>query len=151
MEKVGEEQACRWTLIDTLLPKDTNPAGDIFGGVLMSLMDKAAAVIAWRHVRQEVVTAGAEGIAFLRPVRVGEVVKVRARIVCTGRTSLELAVTVEAENVFTGESQLAARGFFTMVALDETGRPTPVPQWEPRDDEERQLRDESLARRAKRG
>ena len=123
-----------WTLIETLLPKDTNPAGSIFGGVLMSLMDKAAAVTAWRYARSQVVTAGAEEIAFLRPVRVGEVVKVAAEIVYTGRTSMDLEVLVVAEDVLSGRCYEAARGCFTMVALDDAGRPTEVPPWQPATD-----------------
>ena len=137
-----------WTLIETLLPQDTNPSGHIFGGVLMSLMDKASAIAAWRYARSEVVTAGAEQISLIRPVRVGEVVKVCARVVNTGRTSLDIDVLVETENVFTGESAVAARGFFTMVALDREGKPTEVPPWEPRTEEERRLCDEARARRA---
>lgn len=137
-----------WTLIETLLPQDTNPVGSIFGGVLMSLMDKAAAITAWRYTRGVVVTAGAEEISFIRPVRVGEVVKVCARVVNTGRTSLDMDVVVEAEDVFTGESAVAARGFFTMVALDREGTPTEVPPWEPRTAEERWQQDQARARRA---
>ncbi|AJE02558.1 acyl-CoA thioesterase [Geobacter pickeringii] len=137
-----------WTLIETLLPQDTNPVGSIFGGVLMSLMDKAAAITAWRYTRGVVVTAGVEEISFLRPVRVGEVVKVCARVVNTGRTSLDMDVVVEAEDVFTGESAMAARGFFTMVALDKEGMPTEVPPWNPRTAEERQERDQARTRRA---
>jgi len=139
-----------WTLIETLLPQDTNPAGQIFGGVIMSLMDKAAVITAWRYARCEVVTAGAEEIAFLRPVRLGEVVKVEARVVCTGRTSIDMAVVVEAENVITGESLEAARGFFTMVALGKDGKPAEVPTWEPRTDEERRHCEASRERRVKR-
>lgn len=139
-----------WTLIETLLPQDTNPVGSIFGGVIMGLMDKAAAITAWRYARCEVVTAGAEEIAFLRPVRLGEVVKVEARVVCTGRTSIDIAVVVEAENVFTGESHEAARGYFTMVALGKDGKPAEVPRWEPRTDEERRHCEAARKRRAKR-
>ena len=139
-----------WTLIETLLPQDTNPAGSIFGGVLMSLMDKAAAITAWRYARREVVTAGAEEIAFIRPVRVGEVVKVEAKVVCTGRTSIDMEVVVEAENVFTGESREAARGYFTMVALDKEGKPVEVPPWEPRTEEERRRCEAARKRRARR-
>ncbi|WP_298266477.1 acyl-CoA thioesterase [Geobacter sp.] len=139
-----------WTLIETLMPKDTNPGGSIFGGVLMSLMDKAAVIAAWRYARREVVTAGAEEISFIRPVRVGEVVKVCARVVNTGRTSIDLDVVVEAEDVQAGASAVAARGFFTMVSLDREGKPTEVPPWEPRTDEERRRRDEARERRARR-
>lgn len=146
--KMTHENQREWTLIETLLPQDTNPAGHIFGGVLMSLMDKASAITAWRYARREVVTAGAEEIAFIRPVRVGEVVKVCARVVNTGRTSIDMDVVVEAENVFTGESAVAARGFFTMVALDRDGKPTEVPPWEPRTEEERRRCDHARARHA---
>ncbi|QSV46045.1 acyl-CoA thioesterase [Geobacter benzoatilyticus] len=139
-----------WTLIETLLPQDTNQAGSIFGGVLMSLMDKAAAITAWRYTRCDVVTAGAEEIAFIRPVRVGEVVKVEARVVCTGRTSIDMAVTVEAEDVFTGESREAARGYFTMVALDKEGNPAEVPHWTPGTDDGRRQCEAALKRRARR-
>jgi uncharacterized protein (TIGR00369 family) len=150
MKPTKEETGREWTLIETLLPQDTNPAGHIFGGVIMSLMDKAAAITAWRYVRGEVVTAGADEIAFIRPVRVGEVVKVAARVVNTGRTSIDMEVAVETENVFTGECALAAKGFFTMVALDDRGRPAEVPPWAPRTEEEQRLRDEAIERHARR-
>lgn len=140
-----------WTLIETLLPQDTNPAGSIFGGVIMGLMDKAAAIAAWRYTRREVVTAGAEHISLLRPVRLAEVVKVEARVVCTGRTSIDVDVVVETENVLTGDSAVAAAGFFTMVALDREGTPTEVPRWEPRSEEERRLCEAARERRARRG
>lgn len=139
-----------WTLIETLLPQDTNPAGSIFGGVIMGLMDKAAAIAAWRYTRREVVTAGAEHISLLRPVRLAEVVKVEARVVCTGRTSIDVDVVVETENVLTGENAVAATGFFTMVALDKEGTPTEVPRWEPRTEEERRLCEKARERRAQR-
>ncbi|MRR36165.1 acyl-CoA thioesterase, partial [bacterium] len=83
-------------------------------------------------------------------VRLGEVVKGEARVVCTGRTSIEIAVVVEAENVFAGESHEAARGFFTMVALDRSGKPAEVPTWEPGTDEERRHCEAARERRDQR-
>ncbi|MFZ3171649.1 MAG: acyl-CoA thioesterase [Carboxydocellales bacterium] len=118
-------------LIETLLPKDTNPAGHIFGGVVMSLMDKAAAVAAVRYVKKRVVTASAEHINFVSPIQVGEVVKARAKIIYTGRTSIDVEVTVEVENIFEESTRLAASGIFVMVAVNEQGHPLEIPHWEP--------------------
>lgn len=123
-------------LIETLLPKDTNAAGHIFGGVVMSLMDKAAAVAALRYVKKRVVTASAEHINFVTPIHVGEVVKARAKIIYTGRSSMDVEVTVEVENIFEESTRLAASGLFVMVAVNEQGHPSEIPHWEPESAEE---------------
>ncbi|MCM0082300.1 acyl-CoA thioesterase [Geomonas sp. Red32] len=118
-------------LIETLLPKDTNGYGNIFGGVIMSIMDKTAGVACWRYSRKRVVTKCAQEICFHTPVNMGEVVYSRAAIVHVGRSSMEVEVEVEAENVMDGTIRRAASGIFTMVALDENWHPTPVPVWQP--------------------
>ena len=118
-------------LIETLLPKDTNSYGNIFGGVIMSIMDKTAGVVCWRYARKRVVTACAQRISFHTPINVGEVIYSRATIIYVGRSSMEVEVEVEAENVIDGERRLAASGIFTMVAVDENWHPSPVPQWQP--------------------
>ncbi len=118
-------------LIETLLPKDTNSYGNIFGGVIMSIMDKTAGVVCWRYARKRVVTACAQRISFHTPINVGEVIYSRATIIHVGRSSMEVEVEVEAENVTDGERRLAASGIFTMVAVDENWHPSPVPQWQP--------------------
>lgn len=118
-------------LIETLLPKDTNAYGNIFGGVIMSIMDKTAGVVCWRYARKRVVTACAQRISFHRPINVGEVVYSRATIIHVGTSSMEVEVEVEAENVIDGTKHLAASGSFTMVAVDENWHPSPVPQWQP--------------------
>lgn len=118
-------------LIETLLPKDTNSYGNIFGGVIMSIMDKTAGVVCWRYARKRVVTACAQRISFHTPINVGEVIYSRATIIHVGRSSMEVEVEVEAENVTDGEKRLAASGIFTMVAVDENWHPSPVPQWQP--------------------
>src|SRR4051812_7687413 len=104
----GEIRELRRTgeLIATLDPKDTNVYGNIFGGVIMSLMDKAAAVAAWRYARMRVLTASVNEIVFHSPIRVGEIVRAAATVVYVGRTSLEVEVVVEAENVVTGDIRL---------------------------------------------
>lgn len=134
-------------LVETLLPKDTNAAGHIFGGVVMSLMDKAAAVAALRYAKKRVVTASAEEINFVNPIYVGEVVRAKAKVVYTGRTSMDVEVIVETENIFKESSRLAATGLFVMVAVDDQGKPVPIPQWEPDTEEGKRKYREALERR----
>ena len=137
-------------LVTTLDPKDTNAYGNIFGGVIMSLMDKAAAVAAWRYARMPVVTASVGDITFHSPILVGEVVTAAATVVHVGRTSLEVEVVVEAENVITGATRRGASGFFTMVAVDEGWRPAAVPPWRPETAEERRKWEAAEERRRRR-
>uniref|UniRef100_C6E378 Thioesterase superfamily protein n=1 Tax=Geobacter sp. (strain M21) TaxID=443144 RepID=C6E378_GEOSM len=118
-------------LIETLLPKDTNSYGNIFGGVIMSIMDKTAGVVCWRYARKRVVTACAHRIDFHTPINVGEVVYSRATIIHVGRSSMEVELEVEVENVTDGSTRRAASGLFTMVAVDENWHTSPVPQWQP--------------------
>ena len=118
-------------LIETLLPKDTNGYGNIFGGVIMSIMDKTAGVACWRYSRKRVVTACAQKICFHTPVNMGEVVYSRATIIHVGKSSMEVEVEVEVENVMEGTTRRAASGTFSMVALDENWHPTTVPPWQP--------------------
>ncbi|GAW67129.1 thioesterase [Geoanaerobacter pelophilus] len=118
-------------LIETLLPKDTNSYGNIFGGVIMSIMDKTAGVACWRYARKRVVTARAHRINFHAPINVGEVVYSRATIIHVGRSSMEVELEVEVENVIDGSRRRAASGLFTMVAVDENWHASPVPQWQP--------------------
>ena len=137
-------------LVETLDPKDTNAYGSIFGGVIMGLMDKAAAVAAWRYARMRVVTASAEEITFVTPIRVGEVVTVEATIVYVGRSSMEIDVTVEAEDVVSGDSRRAAAGVFTMVAVDDRWAPARIPPWIPATPAEKERAEEAAARKARR-
>lgn len=140
------------TLIETLHPKDTNPDGHVFGGIIMSIMDKAAGVAAWRYAKKRVVTANAERITFHTPIEVGDVVKATATVVYTGRTSMDLEVVVEAEDVIAETSRVAVTGLFTMVALDEEGRPTKIPTWEPETEEDHmRFREAENRRRVRRG
>ena len=118
-------------LIETLLPKDTNGYGNIFGGVIMSIMDKTAGVACWRYTRSRVVTACARRITFHTPINMGEVVYSRATIIHVGRSSMEVEVEVEVENVIEGTTRRGASGLFSMVAVDEHGLPSPVPPWQP--------------------
>lgn len=114
-------------LAEMLLPYQANPAGNIHGGEIMKLMDSTAGVSAMKYSRTNAVTARVDELQFKHPVHVGDHVVCTAHVVYTGRSSMEVFVTVEAENLLTGESNIALTAFFTMVAVDPNGKPVPVP------------------------
>lgn len=113
-------------LLESVFPTDTNPRGNLFGGTLVSWMDKAAGIAAMRRARQVVVTAKIEDIEFRVPIIVGELVEVNARVESVGRTSMRVRVYVSKEDPLTGTSQLCTTGRFTLVAIDADRKPTPV-------------------------
>ncbi len=115
------------TMAQLMLPAQANPAGFVHGGELMKLMDNAAGVTAGRHSNSYVVTAQVNDIRFLQPVRVGSLVLVYAKITFVGRTSMEIEIEVHTENLFTGEKIKALTSYYTMVAVDDEGRPKLVP------------------------
>jgi acyl-CoA thioesterase YciA len=109
------------------MPADTNPSGDIFGGWLLAQMDIAAGTVAYDRARGRVVTVALDAMAFHAPVYVGDLVSCYAEVVRVGRTSLTLQVEAWARRGRTGEEIRVTEGRFTMVAVDEGGRPRPVP------------------------
>lgn len=115
------------TMTQQMLPSDANPFGNVHGGVVMKLIDSAAGACAGRHARQRVVTARIDEISFLTPVFVGDLVYAKASVNEVGRSSLEVGVRVEAENIRTGNVVHVASAYLVFVAIDENGRPTPVP------------------------
>jgi acyl-CoA hydrolase len=106
---------------------DANSAGNIHGGTVMKLADEAAALAAIKHARQRVVTVGIDRMDFLVPIYVGELVTFRASVNAAWHSSMEVGVRVEAENPTIGERRHTNTAHLTVVALDETGRPAPVP------------------------
>ena len=114
-------------LLESVFPTDTNPRGNLFGGTLVSWMDKAAGFAAMRRARSTVVTAAIEDIAFSVPIVVGDLVEVSARVVSVGRTSMRVRVEVSREDPIAGTSELCTVGHFTMVAIGPDRRPVPVP------------------------
>ena len=114
-------------LLESVFPTDTNPRGNLFGGTLVSWMDKAAGYAAMRRARSVVVTAAIEDIAFTVPIVQGDLVEVFARVVSVGRTSMRVRVEVSKEDALTGTTQLCTVGHFTMVAVGADRRPVPVP------------------------
>ncbi len=110
-----------------LLPEDANPAGNIHGGVIMKHIDSAGGVAAFRHARRNVVTASIDRLDFINPAFVGNLLILKARVNLTGRTSMEVGVRAEAEELLSGDIHHVASAFLTFVALDEEGQPTPIP------------------------
>ena len=135
------------TLVQLMLPSDANPMGNVHGGTLMKLADTAGGICAARHTRQSVVTAVMDSMTFERPVRVGDLAMIRARVTWTGRTSLETLVTIDTEKVPTGEVQHVSTAYFVYVAIDTSGTPVPVRPLLVETDEERQLWQEAEERR----
>ena len=126
---------------------DANVTGNVHGGLILRLCDEVAGIAAVRHSGARVVTAALDRMTFLHPVFVGNLVTVKATVNAAWRTSMEVGVRVEAENVRTGEVTHTSTAYLTMVALDEDGRPSAVPPVEPETaDEQRRAREAQLRR-----
>ncbi|MGM7636769.1 acyl-CoA thioesterase [Bacillus sp. Hm123] len=130
-----------------VLPPDTNHHGTLFGGKLMAYIDDIASITATKLARKPVVTASTDSVDFLKPIRVGDAVTLEAMVSYTGTTSMEVFVKVLSENLLTGQSSVAALSFLTFVALDENGKPVPVPEVVPESKEEKWL-NETASNRA---
>lgn len=127
--------------------QDANTAGYVHGGVILRLCDEVAGIAAIRHCGVRVVTAGVDRMTFLYPVHVGQLVTVLATVNAAWRTSMEVGVRVESENVRTREVVHASAAYITMVALDDEGRPSPVPPLAPESGDERRREHEAQLRR----
>lgn len=133
-----------------VLPQYTNSLGTAFGGAVMSWIDVCAAMAAQRHARSVVVTASMDQLDFLAPIRDGQLVNLRATVNWVGRTSMEVGVRVEAEDILTGTRTHAASAYLTFVALDGDGRPQVVRALAPHTPEEQLRFKEAMARREQR-
>ncbi|WP_430908574.1 acyl-CoA thioesterase [Maribacter sp. 2-571] len=125
-------------MTDMVLPSETNPLNNLFGGELLARMDRAASIAARRHSRRITVTASVNHVAFNRAVPLGSVVTVEAKVSRAFRTSMEVYIDVWMEDRFTGERSKANEAIYTFVAVDETGTPTEVPPLAPETDLERE-------------
>ncbi|MBS4192133.1 acyl-CoA thioesterase [Bacillus sp. FJAT-49705] len=137
-----ESKYCKESFVvktSIVLPPDTNSYGTLFGGKLMAYIDDVAAISAMRHARKSVVTASTDSVDFLHPIHEGDAVCLEAFVTFTGRTSMEVFVKVMAENLLSGVSNVCAMSFLTMVAVEEDGKPTPVPTVIPESEEEKSL------------
>lgn len=138
------------TLTELMLPQHANIMGNVFGGVILALVDKVAAVAAIRHARHECVTVSVDKVDFREPIHVGELVTALARVNFAGRTSMEVGVKVIAENVLTGDKRHTNSCYVTYVALDANGRPTEVPGIVPETPDEKRRYERAAKRRANR-
>ena len=109
------------------MPRDTNPAGDIFGGWVLSQMDNAAGICAGQRAQARVVTVSVDGMSFIRPVKVGDILGVYTSIVSIGNTSMLINVEAWVRRGRIGKREKVTEGSFKFVALDEQGEPTPIP------------------------
>lgn len=114
-------------IVQHMTQQDANLAGNVHGGVVMKLIDNTAGLVALRHSQRYCVTASLDRLDFHKPVYIGDLLRLKACINYVGRTSMEVGVRVEAENVFTGEVRHTASAYLTFVTLDEKGKPTSVP------------------------
>ena len=115
------------TLAQSMQPEHANALGNVHGGWVMKLIDEAAGLCATRHARRPAVTVAVDSLRFLSPVHVGDFVTFSAHLNWTGRTSMEVEVNVEAENLLTGQKTHTNSAYLVYVALDPEGRPVAVP------------------------
>jgi acyl-CoA hydrolase len=144
---VVESQA---EMIEVVLPNDANPLGNILGGRVMHLIDIAGAIAAHRHARSHIVTASVDGIDFAHPIKVGQIVLLRSFVTRAFHTSMEVEVNVFLEDYIRGERTQTSSALVTYVAVDQDGRPAPVPPLIPRTSEEKRRYREALWRRRQR-
>ena len=130
-----------------MLPQDANPAGSVHGGVVMRHIDDAAAVVAVRHAGSNVVTASIDRLDFHNPVFIGNLLTIKASLNLAARTSMEIGVRVEAEDLVTGKITHTASAYLTFVALDEDFRPQSIAPLKSITDEEKRRNTEAGIRR----
>jgi len=131
-------------------PHHANIMGNVFGGVILSLADRVAAVSAIRHSRRQCVTVSVDKVDFREPIHVGELITAMARVNFAGRTSMEVGVKIIAEIVTTGEKRHTNSCYLTYVALDDNGSPVEVPPVVPETADEKRRYDRAAQRRASR-
>ena len=150
MKRPKPVSASKTILSMQMLPVDANPMGNVHGGTILKLMDTAAAVAAMRHARTNVVSASIDRMDFYHPVYVGNLLILKASVNYAGRTSMEVGVRIEAEDLKTGKVTHTGSSYVTYVALDEMGKPNPVPQLIPETAEENRRWREGKERREQR-
>ncbi|MCL6452379.1 MAG: acyl-CoA thioesterase [Alicyclobacillus sp.] len=146
--KYCKESRC--VKISHVFPNDLNDHHTMFGGKLMAYIDDVASISAARHCRRSTVTASTDSVDFLHPIRESDSVCLASYVTWTGTSSMEVFVKVVAEDLRTGERKIAATAFLTFVALDDDGRPTPVPRVIPETAEEKFLYETAAGRAEKR-
>ena len=143
--------------VQVVLPNDSNPLGFILGGTVMHLIDITGAIACHRHTNTLALTAGVDGLEFIHPIKVGDLILLKSRVTCVFSTSLEVEVEVFSEEIETGSRKLTSRAYLTFVSIDKQGKAQKVPPLlaETADDEERvrqahERRADRLRRKAER-
>lgn len=137
-------------MTELMMPHHANLLGNVFGGVILSLVDRVASVAAIRHSGHYCVTVSVDKVDFKEPIRIGELVTAYARVNFTGRTSMEVGVKIVAENMLTGDRRHTNSCYVTFVALDEQGRPAEVPALVPQTADEKRRWQRARMRRTER-
>jgi len=140
-------RSSRVIMSHVMMPQDANPAGIVHGGVVMKHIDDAAGVVAIRHAGGNAVTASIDRLDFHNPVFIGNLLTVKASLNMAGRTSVEIGVRAETEDLITGHIRHTASAYLTFVALDENFRPREVPHLKLTTDEEVRRNKEAAARK----
>jgi acyl-CoA hydrolase len=137
-------------MVQVVLPNDANPLGFILGGTVMHLTDIAGAIACHRHTRTLLVTAAVDGLQFLHPIKIGDLIILKARVTAAWSTSLEVEVEIFSEETLTGLRRMTSRAYLTFVAIDRDGRRLPIPRLILETEEERTKAAEADQRRAER-
>jgi acyl-CoA hydrolase len=137
-------------MVQVVLPNDANPLGFILGGTVMHLIDIAGAIACHRHTRSLLVTAAVDGLQFLHPIKVGDLIILRARVTAAWTTSLEAEVEVFSEETLTGQRRTTSRAYLTFVAIDRDGQRITIPPLLVETEEEKTRAAEAELRRAER-
>jgi acyl-CoA hydrolase len=137
-------------MVQVVLPNDANPLGFILGGTVMHLIDIAGAIAGLRHTRAPIMTAAVDDLQFLHPIRVGDLILLKAHVTCAFTSSLEVQVDVQSEETLTGRRQLTSRAYLTFVAVGPDGAKVRVPPLLVETDEERRVCQDAHRRRAAR-
>jgi acyl-CoA hydrolase len=133
-----------------MMPQHSNNLNNVFGGVILAMMDTAAAVSAIRHARMTCVTVSVDRVDFRQPIYLGELVIMKCSVNFVGRTSMEVGVRVEAEHLLTGVRRHTNSCYLTYVAVDATGRPVEVPRLVVEEPEEVRRYEAAIERRRRR-
>lgn len=133
-----------------MMPQHANTLGHVFGGVVMSMMDITAAVSAMRHARMTCVTASVDRVDFREPIHIGDLVIMKSSVNYVGRTSMEVGVRVETENLLDGIRRHTNSCYLTFVAVDRNGRPVPIPALTPETPDEKRRYNAAQERRRRR-
>lgn len=137
-------------MVQVVLPNDANPLGFILGGTVMHLIDIAGAIACHRHTRSLLVTAAVDGLQFLHPIKVGDLIILKAMVTAAWSTSLEVEVEVFSEETLTGLRRMTSRAYLTFVAIDREGRRLPITPLILETAEEKQRAAEAEVRRSER-